>query len=210
LRLKTNLVSILVDDVCALDNNRRNERAGNSNSEEREHSNHDVDTRCHPSSGENGRHRGDQTDEDEPDSNAVQHKHRLLQDSQRIDPLLDVGRPVEVRQRNIDAALVERALQNLGGVERVHGRHVRAPGYILADVGGRDSGVGQVGRRVVAVAVVEDVGGVEVVDSKGLRNVAGELVEFLLDAVGDVVEERTERVGMVAGIGRVEEVGPDT
>jgi hypothetical protein len=52
--------------------------------------------------------------------------------------------------------------------------------------------------------------GVEVVDSKGLRNVAGELVEFLLDAVGDVVEERTERVGMVARIGRVEEVGPDT
>jgi hypothetical protein len=52
--------------------------------------------------------------------------------------------------------------------------------------------------------------GVEVVDSKGLRNVAGELVEFLLDAVCDVVEERTEGIRRVAGIGRVEEVGADT
>lgn len=39
--------------------------------------------------------------------------------------------------------------------------------------------------------------------------VAGELVEFLLDGVGDVVEEVAEGVGGVAAVAGVEEVGAD-
>lgn len=106
------------------------------------------------------------------------------------------------------ARSVELALQRLARVEAVHGRAIAAAGDILADIALGDGGVGQVCRRVVALAEVEDVGGVEVVQAEVLGEGVDGVVDFLLHRVGDVVEEGDDGVGGFGG-GGVEDVLAD-
>ena len=62
-------------------------------------------------------------------------------------------------------------------------------------------GVRHVRRRVEALAVIEDMRAVEVVQTERLGNGVEVIVDFALDAVRDVVDEADEWVVAVRGSG---------
>lgn len=103
------------------------------------------------------------------------------------------------------AGVVELALQRGARVESEERGAVGAVRDVLADGGAGEGGVGEVGGRVEALAVVEEVGGVEVVQAEVLGEGVEGVVDFFLDGVGDVVEEGDDGVGGFGG-GGVEEV----
>lgn len=73
------------------------------------------------------------------------------------------------------------------------------------DVGRGDGGIGGLGGDVLAVAVVEYVGGVEVLDAEAFGDDADGFADVVLDVSGDRIPDRGERAAGV-GEGAVDEV----
>jgi len=89
-----------------------------------------------------------------------------------------------------------------GAVAAVRGVYVDPRFGVRGGGVGVGVGGGDGGGRVVALAVVEEVGGVEVVETQATREGANVGVELALDAVCCVFEERGQDVGG-GGWGRV-------
>lgn len=199
----------MIDQMRCLDRNSSDNGTRDSDRQKREEVDDHVDQRADAAVHEHPRHARPERDELERDRDAVQHEHGHARDAQGVQSVVDFLRPVEIRQVDVDTALVELGLQVLARVEVVHGRLVRAIGHVPGDVALGDGGVGHGSRRVEAFAVVEDVRGVEVVYTECSGGVVQAVLQLGLDAVGDFVPEVSEGVVGVGGFGRVEDVVPD-
>lgn len=76
------------------------------------------------------------------------------------------------------------------------------------DGGGGESAVGEGGGCVVALAVVEDVGAVKVVDAEGFGKGAEVVVDVVFDSRGHVVDPGGDGVA-AGGLGRIDDVLAD-
>lgn len=161
-RLHAHLVTLLINHIPALLNHRRNQRARQRQRQKRQDPHQQIHARRQPPRSEHGRHGAHERDEEQRDGDAVQHKGRHADDAQRVQARLDILGPVEVLQRDVDAGLVQRGLEDRGGVEGEARFGGGAPRDVLLDVGLGDGRVGGFEGRVLPVAVVEEVGRVEV------------------------------------------------
>jgi hypothetical protein len=205
LGLDANVVSVLVDNIRALDHDSRHERAGKSNRYESQRCDQEVDASGEATRGQDGDNSGDHGDEDEADGDDVEHKHGGHERVERIDAVLDVFWPFEVLERDVQPALVQALLDDARRVEAIHGLGRAAVGDALADVALRYGCVGDFGGRVLALAVVEHVRRVPVLDSQASSHLADLVVDVLGDFVGDVVEQVGDRVRGVRGAVFLEE-----
>jgi hypothetical protein len=203
IRLDANLVAMLINNARPLDDHSRDKRTGESNSQKRDKPQPKVDASRQSPLRAHGDGRRRQRKEHGGNGDAVQHKRRGHKHVDGLDALLDVAGPVEVVERNGDARLVEGVLQELGGVEAVHCAAAAALCDVLVDVGRGHGGVCDVGGRVAAGAVVEQVGGVPVVDAELVGDVADGVVDGAVDGVGDLVEVVQD--GVLGAVGFVEE-----
>lgn len=195
LSLKADVVAILVDDLCALDNHGSHEGAGETNGQEGQRGDHEVQTRGEASRCQDGEEGGEQRYEDECDGDAVEDEHGAHQGIEGLDAGLDVLGPVEVLQGDISTgSLVQGVFQDSSRVEFVHCAALAAAGDVLGDVILVDGCVCDFSGRVLAVAVVEQVGRIPVFDAETFGYLADAVVDFFADLVGDLVEQIQNRV----------------
>jgi hypothetical protein len=203
IRLDTNLVAMLINNARPLDDHSRDKRTGESNSQKRDKPQPKVDASRQSPLRAHGDGRRRERKEHGGNGDAVQHKRRGHEHIDGLDALLDVTGPVEVVEGDGDARLVQGVLQDLGGVEAVHCAAAAALCDDLVDGAGSDGGVCDVGGRVAAAAVVEQVGRVPVVDAELVGDVADGVVDGAVDGVGDLVEVVQD--GVLGAVGFVEE-----
>jgi hypothetical protein len=171
-RLNTNLLPMLIDDLDALDDHSRDKRTSKPNRQKRNQRERKINTRRQPPLRKNGNGRGAERKEHGRNGDAVQHKRGSHEDIDGLDARLDVVRPLEVVEGDGDARLVEGLLQDGRGVEAVHCAVLAALCDVLVDGARRDRGVGDIRRCVAAAAVVEQVRRVPVVDAEFVGYVA--------------------------------------
>jgi hypothetical protein len=188
IRLDTNLVAMLINNAGALDDNSRNQRTGESDSQKRNKPQPKVDASRHSPLRADCDGRCRQRKEHGRNGDAVQDERGRHEDVDGLDALLDVAGPVEVVERDGDARLVQRLLQELRRIEAVHCAGAAALCDVLCNVARGHGGVCDVGGRVAAGAVVEQMRRVPVVDAELVGDVADGVVDGAVDRVRDLVE----------------------
>nr|POF26080.1 hypothetical protein CFP56_22228 [Quercus suber] len=173
-RRHPDVVPVLVRHMYHLVGDPRHQRARQQQREERRGA-HDELQQQAPASGARVREqeiraRGEEGEDDEPDGHAVQHRHRGCGRLHVVEDLVDLGGPMQRRQVDV---LRQRAVGELAGQRRgrrkVRGRRAAgAGGDVALDPGRGQRGVGHGGGREVALAEVEDVHAVEVVELQGV------------------------------------------
>ena len=209
LSLEPDLAPLIVDDVGRLHHHGGDERARQPDGQESKDGDEEVDARGQTAGEQDGGHSGQRGDEDERDGDAIEDEHGAHERIQRLDPRLDVVGPVKVGERDADAGLVERLLDDGGRVELVHGVALAALCDVLVNFRLLDGVVGGLGGGVLALAVVEHVGGVEVLDADFLGDFADGVVDDGAAGVFEAVEEVGERAARVGGAGLVDDVFAD-
>lgn len=131
----------------------------------------------------------------EAQTDAVQHEHGVQDVLQSGDVVGELRRPAELLQRDARVGLVERGLQFGGGVEGREGGAVGAARHVVLDLAQREGGVGDGAGDEPALAVVEDVHGVEVREADVFGDGVDQTGDVLLDGGFAGVDEVDERVG---------------
>ena len=154
---------------------------------------HGVDHGAQHSVDEDTKQCAHQRNADGGRTQAVDDKHDFAGEFDAVDGILDSRWPFQIRQ--VDAGL-QLVLDDEGGVEVEHGGFVGAVGDVFGDADGE---VGDGAGGVVALAVVEDVGGVEVFDVEVFGDVADDFVDAAFDGAFDAVEDLGGGFGGVEG-----------
>ena len=200
--IHTNIIAVLIDgfadvidDCCGYsgsEEQRKERKLGRSVSRRRMRRlvgeiiyrcNHHINHSAQPSSSVQAKDSTQQSNPNGRSTNAVDDKHNFARQFNGSNGILDGARPLQVGK--IDTWL-ELALDDTCGVEVEHGSLIRAACNIFAD------GNGQVlyrRRSVVSLAIVENVGGIEVFNVELFSDVADDFVDVALDARFNTIKD---------------------
>ena len=188
-----NIIPMAVDHTNHIINNRRRDRARNHARHEPNQAQQAIEQRRELPSAEKPDEGAEEGHARGGGRHAVEHEHDLGGQRDGFHAVLDRGRPVQ--RREVDAGL-ELGLDDGGGIEVEHARLVTA----VRDVQTRC--VCQIRHGsggVVALAVVEDVRAVEVVDAEVFDEGGDGGLDVAFDGVEDVVDDGGFGVGGEGG-----------